>query len=114
MTSQGRTWLKVVADKLLLVDVRITTGALARRTCGEVLEAEAWAELEHLAASDNDDVERKPMPEWLKHAPRASGRGSRLHRPECPASLPRGSKMREAFGCTCGGSWPGGKPGGAP
>lgn len=33
-------------------------------TCGQYLQAEEWASLEHLAASDNP-VKRKPMPAFL-------------------------------------------------
>ncbi len=61
---RARTWLSVVKDKLLLVDVLVTCKEIGRHTCGEVLEAEEWAELEYLAASDNP-VQRKPKPAWL-------------------------------------------------
>jgi hypothetical protein len=63
-TRKTKSWLAVVKDKLLLVDVHVTCKEIGKRTCGEVLAAEDWAEREYLYASDND-IERVPKPEWL-------------------------------------------------
>lgn len=58
-------WLEIVRDILGLVDVEVTIEELKSRTLVEVLAAEEWASLEHLAASDNEEIVRKPKPSWL-------------------------------------------------
>ena len=58
---------EVLRDLLSLVLGRVPTLEVIQTwTPEQKAAAEKWAALEHLIASDNDDLEPVPMPEFLK------------------------------------------------
>lgn len=61
------SWLAVVKDKLARAGVRLRQRDIGSRSCGEVLDAEDWADAE-LAAAKDPAVQRKARPAWLPQA----------------------------------------------
>lgn len=57
--------LDTLRDILLLVNVAVPEGQMAAWTRAQRREAEEWASLEHLAASDNVGIRRRPKPAFL-------------------------------------------------
>lgn len=57
--------VQATMDLLCLADVQATEDEVRSWTRAQVLAAEAWAGAVHVHASDNDDVEVPPRPEFL-------------------------------------------------
>jgi hypothetical protein len=55
----------VIRDILLLVDVDVPVETIMGWTCQQRDLAEDWAAAQHLVASDNDDIEIPPKPDFL-------------------------------------------------
>jgi hypothetical protein len=56
---------EVVRNLLLLCGITVPIEIVAAQTSGDRHRAAKWAAAEHLHASDNFDVERRPKPDWL-------------------------------------------------
>lgn len=61
------SWMAAAKAKLAQVGVHITGKDLRGITCGQVLDAEDWADAE-LAAAKDPAVQRKARPAWLPEA----------------------------------------------
>lgn len=62
---------EAVQDLLALVSVIAPIATVESWTDAQILETENWAMAVHLRASDNDDVEVPPEPEFVKQLERS-------------------------------------------
>lgn len=70
-TPPGEPWVRddeVLRDLIELAgfSIDVTLATIATWTDPQCQQVEAWAAAVHVAASDNDDVQVPPMPEFLK------------------------------------------------